>query len=180
MGPRFHPFAFGGGDNAATIDGGVWSILRPVFRPVPTRPATSVAWPVAERLLPSVASVMGVVTLPGVTPDSASVAAKVTVTGPLFQPLTFAAGAAVAVTTGFVLSTLSVTLALAVFPDLSVAVPEITCPAPSSVTITGAGQLSMPEALSEHVNFTVTLALFQPLAFATGVPLAVMVGGVVS
>ena len=171
-GPWCHPFAFGAGVSAATIAGAVWSILMAPLRKVPTRPATSAAWPVAERLLPSVASVMGAVRVPGAMPDSASVAEKVTVTGPLFQPLTFGGGAAAAVTTGLVLSTLRVTLALAVFPDLSVAVPETTCPAPSVLTTTGAGQVSMPAALSEQVNFTVTLPLFQPLELGMGVPLA--------
>ena len=38
----------------------------------------------------------------------------------------------------------------------------------------------MPEPLSTHLNFTVTLFLFQPLALAAGAPVAVIVGGVVS
>ncbi len=50
------------------------------------------------------ASVIGDVRLPPATPDNASLAVKVTTTGPLFQPLAFAAGARVAATTGAVLS----------------------------------------------------------------------------
>ena len=52
---------------------------------------------------------------------------KVTVTGELFQPAELGKGDRAAVITGGVdLTIFSVTLAVAVFPALSVAVPEIT------------------------------------------------------
>jgi hypothetical protein len=74
---------------------------------------------------------------------------------------------------------LRVTLAVAVLPALSRAVPEITCWAPSVETTTAAGQ-NASFVSSAHVKRTVTFVRFQPLAFAAGVAVAVMVGGVVS
>jgi|SRR5271167_780268 len=56
------------------------------------------------------------------TPDKESEQAKVTVTGPVLMPLT-GVGVTVAVMVGGVLSKLTETLALAVFPATSVAVP---------------------------------------------------------
>ena len=74
----------------------------------------------------------------------------------------------------------TVMLAVAVFPALSVAMPEITWLAPSPLTIVGAGQVAIPEPVSAQTNFTVTFVLFQPFALARGVATAVIVGGVVS
>jgi hypothetical protein len=51
---------------------------------------------------------------------------KVTVTDVVFQPEAFGAGEAAAVMVGGVLSRFTVTLALAVFPLVSIAVPEMT------------------------------------------------------
>jgi hypothetical protein len=62
----------------------------------------------------------------------------------------------------------SVTLAVAVFPALSLADPEIACFAPSVVTVWGGGQLATPDVASEQVKVTVTLELFQPFAFGGG------------
>jgi hypothetical protein len=59
------------------------------------------------------------------TPDKESAHEKVTVTLELFQPLEFASGEALAVIVGAVLSIFTVMLVLAVFPALSVAVPEM-------------------------------------------------------
>ena len=63
-------------------------------------------------------------------PDKASEQVKVTVTGPLFQPLELGAGETTAVMVGDVRSMLRVTLAVAELPALSVAVPEIAWLAP--------------------------------------------------
>ena len=101
-------------------------MLIPPRIPVPTLPARSVACPVADRFAPSAASVCGGLSVPGATPDNASAAAKVTTTGARFQPSAFGEGAEVAVTTGDVLSRFSVTLALALLPAVSVAVPDTT------------------------------------------------------
>jgi hypothetical protein len=59
------------------------------------------------------------------TPERASAHVNVTVTEVVFQPAAFGAGDALAVIVGGVVSRLTVTLALAVFPEVSVAVPEI-------------------------------------------------------
>src|SRR4051812_40827310 len=92
---------------------------------VPRLPAKSVAIPLADppRRSPSVT---GKVRVPGATPDNASAAAKVTVTGADDHPLALATGDRDAVTTGFVLSIFSVTVAVAMLPALSRAVREIT------------------------------------------------------
>src|SRR6185436_11452998 len=108
----------------------------PVSLNVPMLPARSVARPVADPFVRSVASVSGAVSVSGARPDSASVAAKVTVTGVVDHPLAGASGDRDAVTAGAVLSMLSVTLALAVLPARSRAVPEITWFAPSVDTTT--------------------------------------------
>jgi hypothetical protein len=68
------------------------------------------------------------------TPDKESAHEKVTVTLELFQPLEFAPGEALAVIVGAVLSIFTVMLVLAVFPALSVAVPEMVFE-PSVVTV---------------------------------------------
>src|SRR5882672_4959852 len=156
------------------------SMLMPDRVIEPTLPARSVARPMTERFVTSVERVIGAVRLPSATSDSASVAEKLTTTGPLFQPSAFGAGADEAVTMGAVLSMFTVMLAVAVFPALSIAVPEITWLAPSALTIVFAGQVLMPEPVSEQMNFTVTFVLFQPFALAAGVATAVIVGGVVS
>src|SRR4051794_27230687 len=101
-------------------------MLIPDSVTTPALPARSVARPVTEWFATSVDNVTGAVRLPGATSDSASLAEKVTVTGLLFQPAALAAGEGEAITTGAVLSMFTVRLAVAVFPDLSVAVPEIT------------------------------------------------------
>src|SRR5262245_5140382 len=155
-------------------------MLMPVRFAEPTLPARSVARPVADRFVTSVAISIGAVRLPGTNPDSASVAAKVTATGPLFHPSALGSGDEMAVTAGAVLSRFTVTLAVAVLPDLSVAVPSITWPAPSMLTTRRAGQVAIPEPSSAHTNFTVTLVRFQPVALGAGVATAVMAGGVVS
>src|SRR4051794_27702820 len=117
----------------------------PLRATVPTLPARSVAWPDADWFAPSASSVTGAPMLPDATPDRASVAAKVTITGPLFQPAAFAVGAASAVTIGAVLSMLTVTLAVAVFPAWSVTVPDTTWFAPSALETTGGGHEPMPD-----------------------------------
>src|SRR5271168_3163224 len=81
---------------------------------------------------------------------------------------------------GGVLSRLTMTLAVAVLPALSVAVPLMVWFAASVETTMGAGQTAMPEPESEHVKVTVTLELFQPLALGAGAATAVIVGGVLS
>src|SRR5436309_12800782 len=81
---------------------------------------------------------------------------------------------------GAVLSRLILACQLAELPALSIAVPLTTRAAPSVATVTGREQEATPLVLSEQVNVTVTLALFQPAAFAGGAALAMIVGGVLS
>ena len=81
---------------------------------------------------------------------------------------------------GAVLSTLTpLTPALAVLPAASVAVPLALWPAPSP-SVWAAAQFATPERLSAQMNITVTFPLFQPLPFAAGVRLAMIVGAVLS
>ena len=82
---------------------------------------------------------------------------------------------------GAVASMLSVTLADALLPTLSVAVPVTTWLAPSAETVTGAGHVAIPDPPgSAQVNVTLTGVLFQPLAFGALSTVALIVGGVVS
>jgi hypothetical protein len=98
----------------------------------------------------------------------------------LFQPFVFVAGDEAAVTAGAVLSIFSVTVAVAVLPALSVTDAETISLAPSAVTVWVGGQEATPEPESKQEKFTVTLVLFQPLAFGVGDVAAITVGGVLS
>jgi len=87
------------------------------------------------------------------------------------------------VTAGGVLSIfIPLTVELAELPATSEQVPLTDCPAPSPERTVGAGGLpgAKPERLSEHVKPTVTLVLFQPLAFGAGERAPVILGGVLS
>src|ERR1041384_7670280 len=155
------------------------STLIPGSLIVATLPARSVACPTAVHL-PVVEYVIGAVNVPGARPESASVAEKFATTAPFVQPSALASGDRVAVMSGTVRSMLSVMLAVAVLPDLSVAVPAIVWFAPSEVMSCALGHVLMPDSVSEQTNLTVTFVLFQPLALAAGVATTAIVGGVVS
>src|SRR5262249_53668476 len=111
-------------------------------------------------------------------PERASVHVNVMVSGPVLMPFT-GAGETVAEIVGAVLSILTVSEAVVLFPVFSFTVP-VTPVDPSAVTVTGGSQLAPPESASLVVNETVTLPLFQPAAFGVGDGTAVMVGGVLS
>jgi hypothetical protein len=113
-------------------------------------------------------------------PDRESEQTKVTVTFDVYMPDPFAGGEVVSVMVGGVLSMLSVTPSAAVFPALSVAVPETTWFAPSVVTVCGGGPVATPDSASAQTNVTVTFVLFHPAALGGGTMDAAMVGGVVS
>lgn len=68
---------------------------------------------------------------------------------------------------------------MAVCPLVSAVVPLTTWPAPSGLTVIGAGHVCTA-TWSAHANVTVTLVLFHPLAFGAGLAVGVMVGGVES
>jgi hypothetical protein len=113
--------------------------------------------------------------------DNASLPVKVTVTSELFQPFPLAGGAALALAVGAVLSMLiPLTVVLAVFPALSVAVPLADCPAPSLESVCGAAHDVMPEVGSSHVNETVTSVLFQAFPLGAGDADPLIVGAVAS
>src|SRR5436190_2584473 len=65
-------------------------------------------------------------------------------------------------------------------PATSTAAPLITCPAPSVVTVTGAGQRATPLVASVHVKVTVAFPLFHPAPFAAGLTATSTPGGVLS
>src|SRR5579864_2238397 len=81
---------------------------------------------------------------------------------------------------GGVLSMLMLTLAEAMFPALSTAVPAAIWFAPSAFRVAGAVQVAMPERASRQLKVTVTSELFHPKLLAEGTGLAAMVGGVLS
>jgi hypothetical protein len=120
----FQPLAFGCGEMAAVIAGGVFAMFK-VTRAEFVLFAASVTVPETTCPAPSVAIVCGEAQL--VIGAIACVQVKFTVTLVLFQPCEFAVGEAEATMDGSVSSTLSVTLAGAdVLPARSVAVPETT------------------------------------------------------
>src|SRR5690348_11110529 len=70
---------------------------------------------------------------------------------------------------------LTVAATVALLPALSVAVPVVTWPAPSAVSVVGLLQSATPDGASEQVYATVTSPLYQPAALAAGA-CAVMTG----
>lgn len=98
----------------------------------------------------------------------------------MFQPPAFGCGDAIAVIASGVVCTLTVIVALAVFPALSVAVPLKDSFNPAVVTCIGEGQLATPESGSEQVKLIVAGAVTTPFEFGAGVAVAVMVGAVLS
>lgn len=103
-----------------------------------------------------------------------------TVTLELFQPAALAAGLAAEVMVGTVVSMFTVSVAVALFPALSVPVPFTAWFAPWVVRVVGPEQVDTPEVASVQAKLTVTDDLFQPKLSATGVWLGVMVGSVLS
>ncbi len=112
----------------------------------------------------------------------ASLPLKETTTGVLFQPLALAAGVWLAAAVGAVRSTLMslMTAGALTLPARSLQVPLADCPAPSLLSVTSPLQVAMPERPSLPLKETTTGVLFQPLALATGVRLALAVDAVKS
>jgi hypothetical protein len=141
-------------------------------------PTASVAVPVIIWFAPSVLTVCG----PGQeTGGAPPVQTKLTVTGVLFHPAAFGAGATDATTwsggNGWRLNWM---LVVPVFPATSVALPLKVC-RPAVVTVIGDGQMATPDKLSEQVKVTVAeIALTIPLASGAGETVALTCGGVLS
>src|SRR5439155_631072 len=117
--PRYHPAAFGAVVAAPLSVGGVVSTLMPST--------------VVEALLPA-ASTRVTGRAQSTTPESASSQANDTVPGAAYQPAALAARSADAATRGAVLSRLTETLAEALLPAASRAVPTTSWLAPSVKT----------------------------------------------
>src|SRR5919112_4186182 len=129
------------------------STLMPVALALALLPAASVAVPEADWLAPSPRTLSAVLLA---TPDSASVASKLTVTSSSYQPAVLGARSACAVMLGPVLSMLTTAVLVAELPALSVAVPTTCWSLPSAGLVTGAVQLATPEPWSAHSNVTFT------------------------
>src|SRR3954451_15350868 len=109
--------------------------------------------------------------------DRLSWAARPTVTWLFTQPV----GTFVAEVAGAVRSILMPpTVAMVVWPALSLTEAEAERLLPSPVTTVSAGQATTPDRLSAQVQWTVTSPLNQPLAFGVPTTVPEMVGGVVS
>src|SRR5690349_15647565 len=102
------------------------------------------------------------------TPERLSAQVNATLTLVLFHPAAFGTGVAPAVMVGDVLSMLMLTLADAVFPALSTAVPAAIWFAPSAFSVAGAVQVAMPDNASWQLKVTVTAPLFHLKLFAIG------------
>lgn len=117
------------------------------------------------------------------TPDKASIAAKLAVTGELFHPAAFGNGARFAETGGGDKSMFrpDADAGALRLPALSVHVPDPEAWfAPSLASFTSGEQLAMPEVASVPENLTVTTPEFQPAALGSGAPDALATGAVVS
>ena len=141
-------------------------------------PTPSVAVPVITWFAPSVLTVWGAGHETGGAPP---VQTNVTVTGVLFHPAAFGAGATDATTcsggNGWRLNWM---LVVPVLLAISVTLPLMVC-RPAVVIVTGDEQMAMPDKLSVQVNVTVAeIALTMPLASAAGETAAVIIGGVLS
>src|SRR4051794_38554695 len=103
-------------------------------------PRASTAVPSTDWPAPSLDTVTGAVQV--AIPEPASAQVNVTVTGVRLQPVALAAPVIV----GAVVSTeIAETVAVAVWPTRSAAVPVTDWPAPSVATVTGAAQDAIPD-----------------------------------
>ncbi len=122
----FQPLAFGGGAAVVVATGGTVSILMPDAVNVVVLPAMFEHEPLTDSPLPLVLRVIGPLHASAATPDSGSVAAKLNVTGLLYQPLAFGDELAMSLTTGPANSMLMFVAetGMLMFPALSVQVPD--------------------------------------------------------
>src|SRR5579859_6471182 len=120
---EYQPAAFLVPLTVAVMVGAVLSTLTAVVT-VAVLPALSIAVPCTSWPAPSFETVIGAGQ--DAMPDSASVHVNVTVASLLYQAAALGMGATVAVMVGVVRSRLTMTVAAAVLPALSTAVPRAT------------------------------------------------------
>ena len=118
--PWYQPFAFGAVVGAPVIVGAVSSTSIPSTFAVSLLPAASTAVPVADCPAPS-PKFTGVVH--DAIPERESEHTKLTATSRLYQPFAFGSRPGAPEIVGFVLSTLTLAVSVALFPALSTAVP---------------------------------------------------------
>jgi hypothetical protein len=177
--PRYQPAAFGLVVGAPDSPGATLSMLMPPTVVLAALSALSVTEPVTDWFARLVVSVVGAEE--DLTPDVASPGVKETVTSVLFQPFAFAAGVREPMIVGAVLSSLTTTEPVPVFPTLSVTVVDLVT-VPSVVTVSADGEtvLTPEPPASAPVQVTVTSDLFQPAPFGAGLNAPVAVGAVLS
>jgi len=177
---RYQPAEFGAVVGAPVRVGATLSILTPLTVAVLLLSALSVAVPVTDWPLPLLENVVGPEQL--LIPDSASEQLNDAVTSVLFQPFAFAAGEREPLIKGGILSSLTVTLPVPVFPNRSVAIDVRLAPVVFEFCelVDGVGPDPTPEALSLADQLTDTLLLFQPAAFGAGETAPVTTGPVLS
>src|SRR6185503_14269054 len=173
----FQPAALGNGTCVAVIVGRVLSTLT-VTAVSAALPARSTAAP--RTIWPAPSAVIAAGAGHDAMPDRPSVQVNVTIASRVIHPALFGSGCTEATIVGAVLSILTVTLAEAVLPALSTAVPVTTCAAPSVVTVFDGEHVAIPDPVSAHVKFTRTSIRFQPVSFGGGTAVAEIVGGVSS
>src|SRR6266508_28308 len=159
--------------------GGVLSILMPLSDALTVLPALSdtLTGP-APRSVPSPVIVLSSGCVLVSTPDSPSDAVQRTVTSWLYQPSALGSVAGAPARCGAVRSMLmSSTVASLPLPALSCALPVTLWPAPWFSSRPPPMHPAIPDSASSQVKPTRTGVLFQPLAFAVGVRLGVIVGG---
>jgi hypothetical protein len=99
----------------------------------------------------------------------------------LYQPAAFGLVVGAPLNVGGTLSMLMpLTVTLAVFSALSMAVPVTDWLAALVVSVVGPEQLLTPDKSSAQLKLTATSVLFQPLALAAGLRLPLIVGAVLS
>ncbi len=151
----------------ALVTGAVRSILTAgLLVALVELPALSLTEALAVRPTPSPVIVLSAGLVEGSMPDRASAAVHSIVTSPLYHPSPLGLEVGVPLKVGALLSMLMLlTVALALLPATSDAVPVTTWFSPSLLTVVGPGQpptAAMPERESLQTKLTTTSLLFHP------------------
>src|SRR5918999_1411190 len=176
----FQPFASGGRAGVAPVTTGAVASYPRASDRVALLPATSVHEPVTAAVAAS-GPPYGFAGSQEPRPEVASLPAKLTVSGRLYQPFASGARLGVAVTCGAVESYLSGRDADPMLPALSTQVPATAAVALSGPEyVSCASQESSVEVASPPVKPTATGATYQPLGRGARAGAAVTVGAVAS